>query len=188
MSEAFEDDSKNHYVDNKKLYDCIVDYKSRVIEAKRTGSDKPPIPNYVGECIMMIAERLSHKPNFINYSFRDEMISDGIENCISYFDNFDPGKSTNPFAYFTQIIYYAFLRRILKEKKQMYVKYKTAEHSAVFDESYEKSEFEDKNYNLHQFDIDQQQTVDFIKSFEDNLKQKKRKKQKAKGIERFMEE
>ena len=107
-----------HYVDNKHLFAVIIEYKASVAEAKANDKPKPLIPNYVGECILLIAKRLSTKPNFVNYSYRDEMISDGIENCISYFDNFDPEKSNNPFAYFTQIIYFAFLRRIQKEKKQ----------------------------------------------------------------------
>jgi hypothetical protein len=175
----------NHYVDNKQLYECIVQYKNDCIEAKRKKLDKPPIPNYVGECIMMIAERLSHKPNFINYSFRDEMISDGIENCISYFDNFDPAKSTNPFAYFTQIIYYAFLRRILKEKKQQYVKHKSLENSLLFDDLISQMEGDDHTFVNTEVD---QQSVDFIKAFEDSLKDKKSKKKKKKGIEIFLDE
>ena len=113
-----------HYVDNKHLYSVIVEYKALVAEAAAENKPKPLIPNYVGHCILQIGKRLSTKPNFINYSYRDEMISDGVENCISYFDNFDPAKSSNPFAYFTQIIYYAFLRRIQKEKKQSYIKHK----------------------------------------------------------------
>jgi hypothetical protein len=91
----------------------------------------PPVTSYIGECFMSIADRLSRKPNFINYPYRDEMISDGIENCLLYAYNFDPKKSTNPFSYFTQIIYYAFLRRISKEKKQAYIKLKKIENSNI---------------------------------------------------------
>ena len=83
---------------------------------------------------MQIAVHLSYKSNFINYGFREDMISDGIENCIQYIHNFDPDKSKNPFAYFTQIIYYAFLRRIQKEKKSLYVKYKSLENSQIMDD------------------------------------------------------
>ena len=113
-----------HYVDNKHLYQVIIEHKQNIKDAEANGQPKPIIPNYVGHCILLIAKRLSLKPNFVNYSYREEMISDGIENCISYFDNFDPAKSSNPFSYFTQIIYYAFLRRIEKEKKQAFIKYK----------------------------------------------------------------
>ena len=113
-----------HYVNNKEFLAAMVDFRERVAAAKAEGKERPPVSQYIGECIMKIAVHLSHKPNFINYSFKEEMISDGIENCLQYIDNFNPEKSQNPFAYFTQIIYYAFLRRIQKEKKQMYTKYK----------------------------------------------------------------
>ena len=91
-------------------------------EAEETGAPTPQISNYLGECILKIANHLSYRPNFINYTYREEMISDGIENCLQYIDKFDPAKSKNPFAYFTQIIYYAFIRRITKEKKQQSTK------------------------------------------------------------------
>jgi DNA-directed RNA polymerase specialized sigma24 family protein len=94
---------------------------------------KPQISNYLGDCFLKIATHLSYKPNFVNYMFREDMISDGIENCIQYIHNFDPNKSSNPFAYFTQIIHYAFLRRIQKEKKQLEIKSKIIERSG-FDE------------------------------------------------------
>jgi hypothetical protein len=95
---------QKHYVNNEDFLKSLVQYKKDCAVAKKAKKDKPPIPNYIGECFMKIAEGLSHKPNFINYTYRDEMISDGIENCLMYFENFDPEKSKNPFAYFTQII------------------------------------------------------------------------------------
>ena len=118
---------QKHYINNQDFLKALVDYKTNCVEAEMANKPKPKIPNYIGECWMKIAEGLSHKPNFINYTYRDEMVSDGIENCLMYFENFDPSKSNNPFAYFTQIIYFAFLRRIQKEKKQLYVKYKATE-------------------------------------------------------------
>ena len=96
---------------------CLL--KKEVIEADDLGESRPPVSEYIGECFMKIAEHLSYKPNFINYEYREEMIGDGIENCLMYAHNFDPEKSKNPFSYFTQMIYYAFLRRIQKEKKQI---------------------------------------------------------------------
>ena len=110
------------YVNNADFLAAIVEMKAKAKEAEEKGLPKPIVSNYIGECILKIATHLSYKPNFINYSYRDEMISDGIENCLQYIDNFDPTKSNNPFAYFTQIIWYAFLRRIAKEKKQSYIK------------------------------------------------------------------
>ena len=118
-----------YYVNNKELLEAMTSYKERVIYAKEHGKPKPRVSNYVGDCFLKIATHLSYKPNFVNYPFREDMICDGIENCLQYIDNFDPEKSSNPFAYFTQIIYYAFLRRIQKEKKQLEIKQKILDHS-----------------------------------------------------------
>ena len=136
-----------HYVNNKELLEALIVYRSKVEKSflelngrEPTREDrakrwegKPPIPNYLGDCFLKIATHLSYKPNFVNYMFRDDMISDGIENCVQYIHNFDPEKSKNPFAYFTQIIHYAFLRRIQKEKKQLDIKTKIIERTG-FDE------------------------------------------------------
>ena len=136
-----------HYVNNKELLEALIVYRSKVEKSflelngrEPTREDrakrwegKPPIPNYLGDCFLKIATHLSYKPNFVNYMFRDDMISDGIENCVQYIHNFDPEKSKNPFAYFTQIIHYAFLRRIQKEKKQLEIKTKIIERTG-FDE------------------------------------------------------
>ena len=116
-----------HYVNNKELLAALIDYRAEVAVAKAKDLPKPRISNYLGSCFLKIATHLSYKPNFVNYMFRDDMISDGIENCVQYIHNFDPNKSKNPFAYFTQIIHYAFLRRIQKEKKQLEIKTKIIE-------------------------------------------------------------
>ena len=113
---------KEHYVNNKEFLQAMIVYKKLCKEAEESGDEKPLVTNYIGECFLKIANHLSYRPNFINYTFRDDMISDGIENCLQYLGNFNPEKSTNPFAYFTQIIYYAFIRRIQKEKKQTTIK------------------------------------------------------------------
>ena len=126
---------KQHYVDNSKLLEVMSEYREQYLIAKDNDIEPPVIPDYAGECFLKIAERLSHRPNFINYAFREEMVSDGIENCVMYASNFNPEKSTNPFAYFTQIIYYAFLRRIEKEKKQLYIKYKTMDEFSSLEEN-----------------------------------------------------
>ena len=122
-----------HYVNNKELLEALIVYRGKVAAAAEQGKPKPRITNYLGECFLKIATHLSYKPNFVNYMFRDDMISDGIENCVQYIHNFDPEKSRNPFAYFTQIIHYAFLRRIQKEKKQLDIKNKIIEKTG-FDE------------------------------------------------------
>ena len=105
----------------------MVVYRNKCAIAKEKGLEPPLISNYLGDCFLKIATHLSYKPNFVNYMFREDMIGDGIENCVQYIHNFNPEKSTNPFAYFTQIIYYAFLRRIQKEKKQLEIKTKIIE-------------------------------------------------------------
>jgi len=171
---------QRHYINNETFLRELIEYKKR----KENNPDEP-IPNYIGECWMKIAEGLSHKPNFINYTYRDEMISDGIENCLMYFDNFNPDKSKNPFAYFTQIIYYAFLRRIQKEKKQLYVKYKATEQVGILDE-FEFLESEDGTSK--QFEI-YDNIAEFIENYEESKQAKKDAKaaKKPQGIEKFME-
>ena len=120
-----------HYVNNKEFLAAMVEYKKTVDKAQKAGKKNPRVPDYVGECFLKIANHLSYRPNFINYTFRDDMISDGIENCLQYLKNFNPAKSNNPFAYFTQIIYYAFIRRIQKEKKQTSIKYRMIEQGNI---------------------------------------------------------
>ena len=120
-----------HYVDNKKFLEAMIIHKEKVKKAIENNKTKPDVTNYIGECFLKIANHLSYRPNFINYTYRDDMISDGIENCLQYMNNFNPEKSNNPFAYFTQIIYYAFIRRIQKEKKQQQVKQKLIANAGV---------------------------------------------------------
>ena len=136
----------DHYIDNQQFFAEMKAWKLLVDAANAKGEKHPPVTNYIGECFMKIAEHLSRKPNFINYPYRDEMISDGIENCLLYAYNFDPSKSSNPFSYFTQIIYYAFLRRIQKEKKQAYIKLKKIEMSDA--DSSVKSWFKENYMNM----------------------------------------
>lgn len=179
--------STNHYVDNQKFLEEIIEYKKRVLIAKENDLEKPRASEYIGKCIQLIAINLSHKPRFINYSFKEEMISDAIENCFMYFDNFNPDISQNPFAYFTQIIYYAFYRRINKEEKSRYIMYKkfqegvleTGDASLMFDS--------DGNHMIttHMYD----NINDFIDRFEKREQEKKLKRKQAKeGLELFTEE
>ncbi len=149
-----------HYVNNKELLTALIEYHSNVENSfiKKYGrcptkSDrsqrwdtKPPIPKYIGECFLKIANHLSFKPNFVNYMFKEDMISDGIENCVQYIHNFDPNKSSNPFAYFTQIIHYAFLRRIQREKRQLEIKNKILERSG-YSEVFEDNSLDGSNYS-----------------------------------------
>lgn len=122
-----------HYVDNEKFLDALIKFKESCDLAVANNQDKPVLPNYIGECFIKISEHLAYKGNFINYSFRDDMISDAIENCLIAAEKFDPNKSKNPFAYYTQIVYFAFIRRIQKEKKEQAKKYKLIENLDVED-------------------------------------------------------
>ena len=140
-----------HYVNNKEFLAAMVEYKKSVNKAKRTKINKPLVPDYIGECFLKIANHLSYRPNFINYTFRDDMISDGIENCLQYLDNFNPEKSNNPFAYFTQIIYYAFIRRIQKEKKQTTIKQKMIAESNYDDMTLQPGEDRDFKNQFSEF-------------------------------------
>ena len=174
--------SKPHYVDNKLFFQRMVEYKDSVDEAVKAGKERPPVTPYIGDCIMKIAVRLSHKPNFINYTFREEMIGDGVENCLQYIDNFNPVKSKNPFAYFTQIIYYAFLRRIQKEKKHLYTKYKLTERANIFDMTSDKQGHD--KFNVYADDIkynewSQEYVNRFVADFEENKRRKVKKRKQT---------
>ena len=144
--------NKPHYVDNKKFLQAMIEYRDKCRKAEEKIRKKPDVTNYIGECFLKIANHLSYRPNFINYTYRDDMISDGIENCLQYMNNFDPEKSDNPFAYFTQIIYYAFIRRIQKEKKQMQVKAKIIANAGV-ENMMDQLEGDDAQYQSQMLDF-----------------------------------
>lgn len=179
--------SKTHYVNNKQLLEEMTKYRNSVIEAKKNDTEKPRVSNYIGQCIMLIAQRMSFKYNFSNYSFKEEMISDAIENCMMYIDNFDPEKSSNPFAYFSQIIHFAFVRRIQKEQKQQYIKIKNMQNSFVFSELQDSINHDvDSNGMVSNF-FDNDITSEFVRSFEKNLEKKKAISQQKQGVEKFMD-
>ena len=136
-----------HYVNNKEFLAALEVYIAQVNRAKLNDKEPPQIPRYIGECFLKIANHLSYKPNFVNYMFKEDMISDGIENCVQYIHNFNPEKSKNPFAYFTQIIHYAFLRRIQREKRQLEIKNKILERSGYDEVFYGDDGGEASDYN-----------------------------------------
>ena len=169
-----------HYVDNAKFLEAMKEWKEKCKDAEEAGDAPPRITDNIGECFLKIANGLSYRTNFINYTYRQEMISDGIENCLQYIHNFDPEKSKNPFSYFTQIIYYAFIRRIQKEKKQSHIKNKMIEKRSY--ESFTVMEGDDRVYQIGGFD------PDLMLPDEDVYKPKKKEKvQKTEGLENFME-
>lgn len=161
-----------HYVSNKKFLSAMIEYQEKRQENAEKGLPEPRPSDYIGECFLKIANHLSLKPNFRNYAFREEMIGDGIENCIQYMNNFNPEKSNNPFAYFTQIIYYAFLRRIAKEKKQLYTKMKYGQHCNISEltrELAESNQGENFDTNIKYSDWSQEYVNDFIEEYEEKL-------------------
>lgn len=181
-----------HYVDNQRFFKEIVEYRKRLQKAREEGIEDPRIPDYIGECIWKIAEKLSTKPCFINYSYRDEMVSDGIENCILYFKDYDPEIGQNPFAYFTQVIYYAFLRRISKEEKNRYVIYKNFQHNIVYGANQGEHDnlklFDDNDKNLLPMSM-YDNINDFMDRFEKKEEAKKvKRKQMKEGLAKFYEE
>ena len=168
-----------NYINNKDFYELLVQYREKCQTAETNGKPTPPIPDSIGKAFMMIATKLSSKGNFVGYTYKDEMVSDALENCIVAVHSFDPEKSKNPFAYFTQIIWYAFLRRIEKEKKQTYIKYKMLEDLVIDAEL-----LEDEGGNGYQnFDIANEKMKPIIDKYESKIEKPK----KPKGVEKFIE-
>ena len=174
------EEENSHYVNNKEFLDEMIKWKKKYDTAEDSGRKKPPVSNYIAESFLKIAEHLSYRPNFMNYHYREEMVGDGIENCLMYAHNFDPEKSKNPFSYFTQIIYFAFLRRIEKEKKQSYIKYKIMEDNA--DERFHR--WFKENYFAKDSSISFREIFSLsendVNKFEDTKEKKKKKKKKIK--------
>lgn len=176
----------NHYVDNKKLYTEMLRYIEEYNEAKAAGNPPPRVTEYIGECIWLIANNLSTNRNFVAYTYREEMIGDAIENCLRYLHNFDPEKSNNPFAYFTQIMYFAFIRRIDKEKKQSYIKYKSMENSIVMNTLVELAPDDAAHFNAAVMTMDYDKLANLSEKYE--TKQASKKTSKKKGVEKFIKD
>jgi hypothetical protein len=157
-----------NYVNNPDFYIAMIEYKKLCIEAEESGEPIPVVTDYIAKCIHDISNRLALKPNFISYPFRDEMVADGLENALLAIKNFNPDKSKNPFAYFTQIIYFAFLRRIAKEKKQLYIKFKMLEKQMNFDDG--------SNPHFAEAQIKNHYMADFIRKYEEGIAKKKEDK------------
>lgn len=176
---------REHYVNNKEFLEALIEYRTQVDKAKAVGKETPPVTRYLGECFLKIAQHLSYRPNFINYTYKHDMISDGIENCLMYLHNFNPEKSKNPFAYFTQIIYYAFLRRIQKEKKQTELKQKLIQNMVV-DDSLFTDEHDDGQYTNQYLEFLQDNMYD-DKQVEEMKEIQKEKKERKGALDEFME-
>lgn len=173
---------EKNYISNQKMYNELVKYYDKIAEAEKEEVEEPPIPEYLGECFLLIAENLAKKPNFSSYTFKEDMIQDGVLTCVANITKFDPDRTNNPFSYFTQAIFYSFLQRIAKEKKQEYVKYKSIEKKYFSEEmgvtnDLDKGSFKTSdNNNLEVFD----NYLEFIEDYEDKFLPKKSRERKRK--------
>ena len=170
--------TSTHYVNNVDLYNALVAWQKETRKAHRKKLPQPPLPDFVAESMMKMANRLSQKAGFVNYTYREDMVGDALESCLRYIHNFNPAKSTNAFAYITQIIHNAFIRRIQKEQKQLYVKMRIVDQ-ADFADSYEKQSGDDAHYNNSYVTYLQENKGDVIAKFE-NWKESKKTKANAK--------
>jgi len=122
------------YINNKEFSIALAEHVKIVRNCRAEGSEEPQINDYIAKGLLQIAQGLARSPNFMSYSYRDDMIMDAVENCLNVVNNFNIDAPTrtgvpNAFGYFTQICYFAFLRRIQKEKKQAEIKQKLIEGS-----------------------------------------------------------
>jgi Sigma-70 region 2 len=170
--------NKPIYLNNKHLYGLMIRYRNQLLESRENKTSPPKIPSDIGQSIMLICSNLIKKGNFSGYSsqYREEMMSDGMMDCVAAIDNFDPDKTNNPFAYFTQIAWNAYIRRIQKEKKQQYIKLKNYEQGFILGGNYDYFD-----QTQHQFN---EITSEAIKNYEEKylvkpeLPKKKRKEDK----------
>lgn len=164
------------YVNNKRLYEELKIHFQDVKDAEESGDDKPPIPDYIAECIVDISKNLSYKRNFKNYPFREELVGDGMEEGIRRLYNFNPDKYDNPFAYFTRVIYFAMVRRIQKEKKELYIKLKVTENTLVMGSGAENYTQSDGLAEMTFLDSDTDYMNEYVQDYEDSMKKRKEKK------------
>ena len=181
--------ARPHYVDNKKFGEAIVEYVNRVTAAKESEQTIPIVPNYVADCFLKIAEGLSHKVNFIRYTYREEMVMDAVENCLRAINNYNPNATTrtgtpNAFAYFTQICYFAFLRRIEKEKKQQDIKFKFIEQSGI--EEFIANIQGDDTHSEQAFIESLRERISRVKDKDVAIKEFAKKEKQNKSLELFM--
>lgn len=182
-------ENKKNYINNENFLEAMIEYKRKLKEAKENDKPLPQIPNYIGECFLKIAYKLTNHRWFVGYSqhYKEEMIGDAIENCIMYMHNFDPNKSKNPFAYFTQIQWFAFRRRLEKEKKHSYIKFKSIEKQLI-NMSLEYGNIEGLDLTTTEFNFDNINNI--IENFEIKITESetKKKKDEEEGLELFTED
>jgi DNA-directed RNA polymerase specialized sigma24 family protein len=179
--------TKTHYVNNNDLLAAMVEYKKEYQEAKKNGKPVPRVSEYIGECLLKIASHLSYKPNFYGYTFREDMVGDAILNCMEYIHNFDTDKYKNPFSYFTQIMYFAFIRKLDKEKKHQVLKFKVLENSELYgtvltQQSSDKGEY-DNTFTKYMY----ANSRDSAHEYDSKKKAKRTARKRANGLSQFGE-
>tara|TARA_Y100000389_G_scaffold48751_2_gene44144 strand:+ start:12922 stop:13509 length:588 start_codon:yes stop_codon:yes gene_type:complete len=188
---------KPHYVNNKEFSLSVVDYVKLVNEAQAAGTKLPIVPDYIATCFLKIAQGLSHKANFIRYTYREEMVMDAVENCLKAITNYNIEAATrtgnpNAFAYFTQICYYAFLRRLAKEKKQQDIKFKYIEKAGIEDFIIGADTDSTIDSTTRAFVDQLRDRISVVRGKDESIKEfakeekKKEKARKAEGLELFM--
>jgi len=176
-----------HYVDNVLFYDEMVKFRLLREAAESQGEESPACPKYIADCFLKIATHYSHRPQFMNYMFRDDMIMDGVEVALRYMHNFDDTKYKNPFAYFTQIIYFSFLQRIKKEKKCLAIKHLATTRANVFDMTSHDPTEGKYDTKIKVSEYTQEYMDDFVETFEAN-RQKNTSTKKRVGVDKFISE
>lgn len=166
---------KPHYVNNAQFSEAVVQYVKHAREVQSQGLEKPQINDYVASCFLKIAEGLSHKANFVRYTYREEMMMDAVENCLKAIDNYNLETATrtgkpNAFAYFTQISWYAFLRRIEREKKQQEIKMRYLTESGIEDLISEESQNDDAFRQTQAFVDELRGRIDIVKESDKSVK------------------
>ena len=184
---------KPHYVNNRDFSEAVMDYATAAQKARKENSQIPKVTDYIATCFIKIAEGLSHRPNFVRYTYREEMVMDGVENCLRAINNYNIETATrtgkpNAFSYFTQICYFAFIRRIAKDKKQQDIKFKFIEKMGIEDFVQMGMDSEGAEQTMNYVDtlrarINKVQDKD--KAIKEFAKEEK-KKEKAQKLELFM--
>tara|TARA_B100000780_G_scaffold179551_1_gene125854 strand:- start:37 stop:618 length:582 start_codon:yes stop_codon:yes gene_type:complete len=182
---------KPHYINNKDFSQAVMDYATSVHEARAKETEIPKVTNYIATCFIKISEGLSRRPNFIRYTYREEMVMDGVENCLRAINNYNIDKATrtgkpNAFSYFTQIVYFAFLRRIAKEKRQQDIKFKFIEKMGIEDFVAMGMDGEGAEQTMQYVDT-LRQRISRVQDTDQKLKEfAKEEKKKLKKLELFM--
>lgn len=168
---------KQPYIDKVKFYEALKEYRRIYDDAVAEGNEPPEMPKYIGECFIAIGRNFAKKPQYFEYTWKDDMINDGVLDCVKYWRTFDPEKSTEAFSYFTQCFYNAFSRKLNEENKQKYIKYKTCENKGIFGE-YDKYIVESDSGELSDDDkqssyISYENVSTYVSEYEEKIKRKK---------------